>query len=168
MKKITDEEINHAFKMWHLHYSGKVHETTLTPYLSDQIKPYVPHQTGWLRKTREGLFLSTEGVAQKLKVSRAAYSKYEEHEEKGSITLATLAKAAESMDCELVYALRPKNKKHFSQIIFAKLLPQSLLDPWIRNCDQRRRSVGLVAVLKRFMNDSKFRKEQGWSQRAPR
>ena len=64
-----------------------------------------------------------------LDVARAAYSKYEDCEERGSIRLATLAKAAEAMDCELVYAIRPKSKKYFSNIILGKLLPQSQLHP---------------------------------------
>ena len=34
------------------------------------------------------------------------------------LSLTTLAKAAEAMDCELAYAIRPKNKKYFSSIIW--------------------------------------------------
>lgn len=168
MKKLTDEELRKAFRIWLTSYCGKVDEEALGPFLNDQIKTFIPGNPGWLKKTRKGLFLSAESVAEKLKVSRAAYSKYEDSEEKGSITLATLANAAEAMGCELVYAIRPKSKKYFSQIIWAKLLPLSLLHPWIKKCDQRRRAEGLAYVLNKFMNDPKFRREQGWSQRANR
>lgn len=168
MKKLTDEELRKAFNIWLTNYSGKEDEEALGPFLHNQIQTFIPGKPGWLKKARKGLFLSAETVAEKLKVSRAAYSKYEECEEKGSITLATLANAAEAMGCELVYAIRPKSKKYFSQIIWAKLLPQSLLHPWIKKCDQRRRAEGLAYVLNKFMNDPKFRREQGWSQRANR
>ena len=123
---------------------------------------------GWLKTTRKGLFLSAATVATKLKVTRAAYSKYEECEERGSITLATLAKAAEAMDCELVYAIRPKNKKHFANIIWEILLPTSQIHPWIKKCDPKRRGDALAHIADKFMNDSDFRKKQGWSQRANR
>ena len=123
---------------------------------------------GWLKTTRKGLFLSAATVAKKLTVARAAYSKYEECEERGSITLATLAKAAEAMDCELVYAIRPKNKKSFSNIIWETLLPQSQLHPWIKKCDPKKRGEALAHVADKLMNDSNFRKKQCWSQRANR
>lgn len=166
MKKLTDEEIDKAYKMWLAKYSGSEGEMDLVPFMNSQIRSVVPNRTGWLRKSRNSLFLSAETLATRLKVSRAAYSKYEECEEKGSISLAKLAKAAEAMDCELVYAIRPKSRKYFSQIIFEKLLSKSLLNPWLEKCDQKRRSAALVFLLKKYMNDSEFRKEQGWSQRA--
>ena len=168
MCKLTDEELRRAFEIWLTNYSGKESEEALWPFLNDQISAFISGKPGWLRKARNGLFLSAEVVAKKLKVSRAAYSKYEDCEEKGTITLATLVNAAEAMGCELVYAIRPKSKKLFSQIIWAKLLPQSLQHPWIKKCDQRRRAAGLASVVNRFMNDPKFRREQGWSQRANR
>jgi DNA-binding XRE family transcriptional regulator len=94
MKKFTDEELRKAFKIWLTNYSGKEDEEVLGPFLHDQIKPFVFGKQGWLKKARKGLFLSAQTVAEKLKVSRAAYSKYEECEERGSVTLATLANAA--------------------------------------------------------------------------
>ncbi len=165
MGKLTDEELRKAFRIWLVNYIEKEDEGALGPFLNDQIKTYASGKPGWLKKARKGLFLSAETVAKKLKVSRAAYSKYEDCEEKGSITLTTLANAADAMGCELVYAIRPKSKKYFSNIIWAKLLPQSLLHPWINKCDQRRRAEGLAYVVKTLMNNPKFRREQGWSQR---
>ena len=73
VKKLTDEEVRKSFKIWLTNYSGKEDETALGPFLHDRIKAFVPHQQGWLKKARKGLFLSAETVAEKLKVSRAAY-----------------------------------------------------------------------------------------------
>jgi len=168
MKKLTNDEQRKAFNIWLAAYGGNDDMKILGPFLDDHIKAFIPGNSGWLRRNRTGLFLSAESVAASLKISRAAYSKYEHSEEKGSITLATLVNAAEAMDCELVYAIRPKCRKYFSQIIWEKLLPQALLHPWIEKCDQRRRAHGLAYVVKNLMTSSQFRREQGWSQRARR
>ncbi len=166
MTAFTDEELRRAFLIWLANYVGKQDEEGLGPFLDEQMKPFAPGHRGWLRKARVGLFLSPEAVAKKLKVSRIAYSKYEDGEEKGTITLATLARAAEAMECELVYAIRPKSKRYFSQVIWVKLLPESLRHPWVKNCDQKRRGEALAYVLNKYTNDPEFRRQQGWSQRA--
>jgi len=178
MSKLTDEEIKKAFNIWIQNYHDQhdfceenpllrsKDQNTLTPFLNDKIKSFGIDNNNWLKKARLALFLSCETMALKLNISRTAYVKYENGEATGTISLATLAKAAEAMECELVYAIRPKNKKYFSQIIFEKLLPKSLLHPWIKNCDQKRRHAGLAYVLNYYMNDPVFRKTRGWSQQA--
>lgn len=166
MKKLTDDELQKAFTIWLNDYAARETEGVLAPFLNDQIKSYSHNQQGWLKTARKALFLSADTVASKLKVARSAYSKYEESEEKGVITLTTLARAAEAMNCELVYAIRPKNKKYFSQIIWEKLLPFAISHPWIKTCDQKRRGHGLAFIVKQLMNSPKFRRERGWSQRA--
>ena len=166
MKKLTDEELKKAFRYWFLKYTAREAEALLSPFLSEKIKPFAIGDQGWLKTARTGLFLSAAAVAENLNVARAAYSKYEECEERGSITLSTLAKAADAMDCELVYAIRPKNKKHFSSIIWEKLLPPSLLHPWLKKCDPKKRGEALAFIATKHMSDPEFRKKQEWSQRA--
>lgn len=166
MKKLTEEELKKAFRYWLMKYTAREAEEPLGPFLSEKIKPFVVGNQSWLKTARKGLFLSAATVADKLKVARAAYSKYEECEEKGSITLATLAKAAEAMDCELVYAIRPKSKKYFSNIIWEILSTQSQLHPWIKKCNPKKRGEALAFIAIKYMSDPKFRVQQGWSQRA--
>lgn len=63
---------------------------------------------GWLRAVREALGLAQGGVAEKLAVTRQAYADYEAAEARGTITLNSLQRAAEAMECELVYFLVPR------------------------------------------------------------
>ena len=168
MKKISAEDIGKAFVYWKQGFKPGGTDDLMAPFLVDQIRPFTSDQRGWLERARKGLFLSSETIASRLKVARTAYSKYEENEKRGAITLATLAKAAEAMDCELVYAIRPKSKKYFSSIIWEKLVPQSILHPWINNCDQRKRAEALAFIANGYMNSPKFRRKQTWSQRANR
>lgn len=165
MKKITEEESTKAYLIWALENDMTKSEERLTPFLAKELSEFRTENQSWLKAAREGLFLSASSMARKLKIARSAYSKFEENEENGSISIATLAKAAEAMDCELVYAIRPKSRKHFSKIIWEKLYPESLQHPWLQKCDQKRRSAALAFIANKYMMDTEFRKLQGWSQR---
>ncbi|MEK6772507.1 MAG: hypothetical protein AABY64_01085 [Bdellovibrionota bacterium] len=165
MNRLTENELQKAFKFWNIKSGRPQSDKSLSPYLHEQIKPWTTSQESRLKIARTGLFLATTTVAKKLNVSHSAYADYEKCEERGSISLATLARVAEAMDCELVYAIRPKSKKYFSQIIWEQLLPNALLHPWMKKCDQRKKSEALSYIAKKFMQDPKFRKKQGWSQR---
>jgi predicted DNA-binding mobile mystery protein A len=63
---------------------------------------------GWLRAVRDAANLSQDKVANKLGTKRQSYAQMETAEERGSITVNSLRRAAESMDCELVYFLVPR------------------------------------------------------------
>ena len=168
MSQLTENEVKKAFKFWYLKYSFKKTDISVSPFLNDHVVGFMPNQEGWLSKARKGLFLSAQSVAAKLEISRSAYSKLEENEAKGSITLSNLAQAAEAMDCELVYAIRPKNRKYFSYSIWKKLMTRSLIHLEGKASHSQRRGEGLAFIATYFMNDPKFRKEQGWSQIANR
>ena len=52
--------------------------------------------------------MTTAQLAQLMDVRQPTIVRFERSEEKGSIELATLRRAAEALDCTLVYALVPK------------------------------------------------------------
>jgi len=62
----------------------------------------------WLREIRMALGISAPEVAKKLGISRSEIFRGEEREEARSISLATLERQAEAMECRLVYAVIPK------------------------------------------------------------
>jgi transcriptional regulator with XRE-family HTH domain len=47
-------------------------------------------------------------LAAKLAVKRQSYAQFEAAEERGSISVASLRRAAEAMDCDLVYYIIPR------------------------------------------------------------
>jgi transcriptional regulator with XRE-family HTH domain len=47
-------------------------------------------------------------VAARAGIKRQSYAQFERAEERGSITMASLRRAAEAMDCELVYFIAPR------------------------------------------------------------
>jgi predicted DNA-binding mobile mystery protein A len=62
---------------------------------------------GWLRAVREAIGLTQGEVAAKIAVKRQSYAQFETAEEHGSISLASLGRAAAAMGCELVYFVVP-------------------------------------------------------------
>ncbi len=66
---------------------------------------------GWIRSIRKSMGMSIRQLSERIGVSQQAVSKLEEGELDNSITLKTLRRAAESMDCKLVYAIVPNKGK---------------------------------------------------------
>jgi predicted DNA-binding mobile mystery protein A len=63
--------------------------------------------TGWVRAIRESLGMSTRELAARLDVSSPRISQIERGEVDGSLTLASLERAANALDCRLEYVLVP-------------------------------------------------------------
>src|SRR5579872_5494090 len=62
---------------------------------------------GWIKAIREALGMSSEQLARRLGVKQPTVATIERSEARGTIELATLRRAAEALDCTLVYALVP-------------------------------------------------------------
>lgn len=65
-------------------------------------------KSGWVRAVRETLGMSAAAFARRLGMSHAGVRKLEAAEASDAITLATLRKLAQALDCELQYALVPR------------------------------------------------------------
>ena len=126
MVHLTEEEIKKAYIRWSRNHYPANCDTKLTPFLSCDFSDE------WIRSVREALLLSPETVALKMRISRAAYIALEKREIQKAITIESLSKVAEALDCELVYAIRPKNRKLFSETIWEKLWPEAIENVWIK------------------------------------
>ena len=63
---------------------------------------------GWIRAMRQALGMSGRQLAKRLKVAQPSVADMESSEKAGNISLQSLQKAAEALDCRLVYAFIPK------------------------------------------------------------
>ena len=68
---------------------------------------YVLPRLGWIRAVRDALGMSAADLATRMGISGASVRSLEEKEVTGGIRLSSLRRAAEAMDCTLVYALVP-------------------------------------------------------------
>lgn len=64
---------------------------------------------GWIRAIRDALGMSGSQLGQRVGITAQSIQNLEESEANGTAQLNTLRKAAEAMDCVLVYALLPKS-----------------------------------------------------------
>lgn len=66
-----------------------------------------PHK-GWIRAIRDALGMSSTELASRIGVSQQRVSQMEHSEVQETITLGTLRRAADALDCDLVYVLEPR------------------------------------------------------------
>ena len=62
---------------------------------------------GWIKAIREALGMTTEQLSKRLGIKQPSIVAIEQSEAKGTIELATLRRAADALDCVLVYAFVP-------------------------------------------------------------
>ena len=137
----TAEEIRSSFMLWRSH--------------STQFQP--DHTViGQLAYARTLLHISATRAAEKLKITQPAYSQFERSERSGRINLETLRRAADALDCELKYEIRPKSHPDFFSATWEKFLPDALNHPWMKCCDPERKTVALVSVMKELTKKSLF------------
>lgn len=72
------------------------------------IKEKVYVRDGWINYMRMTLGLTLNELAKRASLSKASVAQAERREVDGQVSLSTLTKMAEAMDCELVYAFVPK------------------------------------------------------------
>lgn len=68
-----------------------------------------PPPKGWIRAIRDALGMTGVQLAKRLGVRPQTVEAFEKSEASGSIQLSTLRRAAEALDCTLVYALVPNS-----------------------------------------------------------
>jgi predicted DNA-binding mobile mystery protein A len=76
----------------------------------EQLKPlgkYAVPVHGWVKAIRQALGMTTEQLSQRMGIKQPSVVALEKSEVRGSIELATLRRAAEALDCTLVYAFIP-------------------------------------------------------------
>ena len=64
--------------------------------------------TGWIRAIRQALGMTTTQLAKRIGVGQSRVVDIEKAEITGSLTLESLERAANALDCKLVYALVPR------------------------------------------------------------
>ena len=69
---------------------------------------YAVPAKGWLRAIRESLGMTRAQLAKRIGIRQQSLSRIESAELDGTIKLETLRRAAEALDCRVIYALVPK------------------------------------------------------------
>lgn len=91
-----------------LYKSLKLRQLSETLAKAELLREINVPRSGWLRTIRTALDMPQGYVAKRLGVSPTAIAKYERGEAEESIQIGTLRKAANAMNCDLVYAILPR------------------------------------------------------------
>ncbi len=162
MHPISKKDDYLAYFRWFQNYPAKEADIEIRPFLNC---PTLKEGQSWIRMVRKARLLSTGALGEKLNMTRAGISDLEKREIQGKTTLETLIKVAEVMDCDLVYALRPKKRIPFSHAIWKELLKESMDHSWIRTRLPHAKSRALSAVTKRNFSKGSLRRSKGWTER---
>lgn len=81
-------------------------DTTLARF--EPAADLAPPRKGWIRAIRNALGMSGRQLALRLGLSKQSVARMEKDEVTGALSLKTLRRVAEGMDCVLVYGLVPR------------------------------------------------------------
>ena len=76
---------------------------------------------GWIRAVRTSLGMSVRQMAERIGIAQQSAARLEKNETNDAITLKSLRKAAEALDCRLVYAFVP-NEGSLGGIVYKQAL----------------------------------------------
>lgn len=65
-------------------------------------------KSGWIKAIREAIGMTTAQLAERMGIQQSGVTLLEQREVQQKVSLETLQRAARAMNCELVYALVPK------------------------------------------------------------
>lgn len=74
---------------------------------AEEIRQQTP-TSGWVKAIRSALGMSDRSFAKRLGVQHGSMQELERNEQKGSVTLESLRRAAATLDADLVYAIVPR------------------------------------------------------------
>jgi len=71
------------------------------------LKLILPPQKGWIRAIRNTLGMTGEQLAKRLNTNKQRIARIEQDEKAGCVTIKTLRRVADAMDCVFVYGFVP-------------------------------------------------------------
>jgi predicted DNA-binding mobile mystery protein A len=85
--------------------------------------------TGWIKALRQSLGLTAVAFGRRLRVKQQSATELENSERAGTITLASLRRAANALDADLVYAVVPRKKLRETIAARARQLAKERVSP---------------------------------------
>jgi transcriptional regulator with XRE-family HTH domain len=157
--KQQNEIADKAYQIWLRNYAYRATDQEIFPFTT------LTQKIGWLQKIRRALFISNNEMASRLNICRQSYLQLEKNEEHKTISIKSLERAAEAMNCELIYAIVPKSRLLPSQEVWRALRLVSADHPWTITRNDKRRPYAMAAIATQMMENPRFRQKQKWSKR---
>lgn len=102
--------------------------------LDDALKPFfvlkkasIPRE-GWIKAVRETLGMSLRQLADRTGLSKTSVASIEKSERKGTVQLDSIRRLADGLDCDLMYALVPRQPLEKTVEFQARAKAKELVD----------------------------------------
>jgi predicted DNA-binding mobile mystery protein A len=92
-------------------------------YLERDLRPFYKARNvgvpdiGWLRQVRQVSGITASDVAGRMRVTQKSVFRLEMAEKSGTITLKALRRAADALECDVVYAVVPRERTLYSKAV---------------------------------------------------
>lgn len=126
-------------------------------------------KSGWVKAVRESLGMTSAQLAERMGIRQSGVILMEQREVEKKVTLETLQRAAHAMECELVYALVPRESLEKIVDDQAKAAAQEFLKTTVHSMDLEKQKVNepetrlhleeLSAEIKTKMDNRLWRKQ---------
>ena len=73
------------------------------------LKHISPPKKGWIRAIRDALRMTAKQLARRLQVAQQSVTRIENNELAGAVTIKTMRRVAEALDCVFVYGFAPRS-----------------------------------------------------------
>jgi transcriptional regulator with XRE-family HTH domain len=135
------------------------------PLLDPRIKAWEPRgpTPGLLKSARQAQLLSLQTVAERLNLGREAVRQFERNETLGTITLESLAKVAEALDCELIVGIRPRSGVSFATQLWNRICHEAIRIYTRRVRGTIFRPNVLANLAGQLLKNSSYREQMDWS-----
>lgn len=132
----------------------------LKPLVKLAIRP----PKGWIRAIREALGLTTEQFARRVGVHQPRIIRIERSELEGKLTMDSLERAANALECDLVYALIPR--RPLTNILDSRA--NQLADQFLKSVDQTMKLEAQQVRNERLHKNARRRIKENLIQRPSR
>jgi predicted DNA-binding mobile mystery protein A len=109
---------------------------------ADELRRQAPG-VGWIRAIRGALGMSERIFAKRLHINQRSLQQLERNEQRGSVTLESLRRAAQALDADLVYAIVPRKPLRATLSTRARAVAAERLDPIAHSMAMEGQSLSL-------------------------
>ncbi len=153
MKELTEEQLEIAFRCWFGTYQHRHIDREIEKFFG--IEP----RRNWLQEIRAAQHLTIAEVSRKMNIPHKSYQQLELSERARTITIASLRRAADAMNCELIYGLRPKTGQKIARHLWEKIVALYQGEHWVQTKPEHLKARALAATARNKLLDTKTKKK---------
>lgn len=115
--------------------------------LFQEARAVINPKSGWIRSIREALGMTTTQLAERMGIQQSGVTLMEQREVDKKVSLETMQKAARALNCELVYAIVPKESLEKIVTEQASKAAYEILKPTLHTMELEQQKAGEAETM---------------------